>query len=99
MPHQMKNNNNQKKRVCRKDISPLTRVNLSESGTESQKSEPKKYLKFLDPPQNVFRHNRHILWIQSRSWIVNLNEAKNFPKTTFVKTLGSLCRTRRLLER
>ena len=49
----MKNKNNQKKRVCRKDISPLTRVNLSESGTESQKSEPKKYLKFLDPPQNV----------------------------------------------
>ena len=80
-------------------ISPLTRVNLSESGAESQKSEPKEYLKFLDPPQNGFRHNRHILWVQSRSWIVNLNEAKNFPKTACVKTLGSLCCTRRLLER
>lgn len=70
----------------------------SASGAESQKSEPTKYLKFLDPPQNGFRYNRHILWIQSRSWIVNLNEAKKFPKKASVKILGSLCCTRRLLE-
>ena len=69
------------------------------SRIESQKSEPTKYLKFLDPPQNGFRYNRHILWIQSRSWIVNLNEAKKFPKKASVKILGSLCCTRRLLER
>lgn len=60
----MKNKNNNRKGFVKKynhegkfiSLLSLTRVNLSTSGAESQKSEPTKYLKFLDLPQNGFSH-------------------------------------------
>ena len=81
MPHQMKNKNNNRKGFVEKynhEGKFTSLLFISVQRAESLQSESTKYLKFLDLPQNGFRHKRYILWIQSRSWIVNLNEANYF---------------------
>ena len=80
MPRQRTNkNNNNRNMLCKKVQSLNFHLSPHESKFFSVREQVNKtkYLRFWDPPQNSSRHSRHILWIQSRSLMVNLNETQN----------------------